>query len=54
MSGQCQRYTEYETSPNHCTPGTRYHSMWLCAAMTRTAPSTGTAACQPGNGVRLV
>ena len=60
MSGQCHRYSEYDMSPTSCvgrkrTNGAGDHRPRTGpAAMTASAPATGSAAAYPGNGVRSV
>src|SRR6516164_11054450 len=60
-SGQCQRYHEYDTRPTTCMgdvrstrTGPRPRSGAPPAAMIAAAPSTGTKAAVPGNGVEAV
>ena len=56
-SGQCHRYTEYEMPPTNCigrARSARDGAQRACgtrAWMTASAPSTGTSAAEPGNGV---
>ena len=56
INGQCHRYTEYDTSPSHCTgrtPSTPVGEAPDCvpAQITAAVPSTGSNAVYPGNGV---
>jgi hypothetical protein len=60
-NGQCQRYHEYDTRPTTCKgvvlkirTGPRACSGAPPAAMIAAAPSTGTNAAVPGNGVEAV
>jgi len=54
MMGQCQRYSEYEISPNHCTGGSaatgasERAARGIPAQITAAVPSTGTSAIAPG------
>src|SRR5262249_34021186 len=58
--GQCQRYREYERSPTHrnggvprIATGPRVPAA-APATITAAAPSVGSAAAYPGQGVRVV